>query len=109
MFIQKSVTVLANTTNDNVIAGDQFEFAPSRCIVEFGLEASAIGMEYDVLIGSRAVVTRYIPPIDNRNAKYPDEFYLKAGARAGERIIIRARNTTGGNLNTFNGVKFTPV
>lgn len=107
MLIQRSDSILTLIVNDNVLAGNQFEFAPTRCIVEFGLIASATGFEIDILIGSRAVVTRMIPLIKATSAVYPDDF-IRAGAMAGERIIIRARNTSGGTLTLLTTVRFTP-
>jgi len=108
MFIQLTTSLVLNSVNDNVIAGNQFEFAPARSIVEFGIVASATGLEVDVLIGARAVVTRMLPSTANRFAIYPDDFTLKSGAMQGERIIIRIRNTTGGTLTAFTTVKYTP-
>ena len=109
MYIQLSTSIAANAVNDNVIAGNQFEFAPTRSIVEFGEVASATGLEVDILVGARSVVTRMLPSLQNRFAVYPDDFTVKTGARAGERIIVRGRNTTGGALTLFTTVKYTPV
>jgi hypothetical protein len=108
VFIQSSTALVLNSVNDNVLAGNQFEFAPARSIVEFGLVASAVGLEVDVLIGSRAVVTRMLPSTANRIPVYPDDFNLRGGAMAGERVIIRVRNTTGGTLTIFFTVRFNP-
>lgn len=108
MFIQRSDSIGATSVNDNVIAGNQFEFAPARSIVEFGLVASATGLEVDVLVGARSVVTRMLPSTANHFAVYPDDFTLRGGAQAGERVIIRARNTTGGALTLFTTVKYNP-
>lgn len=109
MYIQRQDTIPLNGVNDNVLAGNQFEFAPVSSIVEFGLDGAAIGLEIDVLIGARSIVTRMNPPIDNRFAKYPDEFTLRAAAMQGERVIVRARNTTGANIILFTTVKYNPV
>lgn len=108
MYIQTSTSVAANAVNDNVIAGNQFEFAPVRSIVEFGIVASATGIEIDILIGARSVVTRMLPSLQNRFAIYPDDFTVRGGAQMGERVIVRARNTTGGALTVFTTVKYNP-
>jgi hypothetical protein len=108
MFIQRSDALVLNSVTDNIIVGNQFEFAPTRSIVEFGIVASATGLEVDILIGARAVVTRLIPSLANRFALYPDDYTIKAPAMAGERVIIRARNTTGGTLTLFTSVKYNP-
>lgn len=108
MFIQRSDSIGANSVNDNVIAGNQFEFAPTRAIVEFAVIGSATGLEVDVLIGARSVVTRMLPSLQNRFGIYPDDFTLRGGAQAGERVIVRVRNTTGGALTAFTTVKYNP-
>lgn len=108
MYIQSQVALLTATINDNILAGNQFEFVPTRSIIEFGLVGSATGLECDVLIGSRAIITRMLPSIANRFPIYPDDYTMKAGAMGGERIIIRVRNPTGGTLTLFFGVKFNP-
>lgn len=108
MYIQTSTSIAANAVNDNVIVGNQFEFAPARSIVEFGLVAAAAGLEVDVLIGSRSIVTRMIPSTANRTPVYPDDYTLRAGIMAGERIIIRVRNTTAGAIVINTAVKYNP-
>ena len=112
MFIQKRNTIAAGTTNDNVIAGDQFEFAPTRSIVEFGIVASATGLTCDILIGPRAVVTRMPLPVQraaNQFAIYPDEYPARGGAFQSERIIVRIANPTGGGVDAFTTVKYNPT
>src|SRR4029453_12027482 len=101
MYIQTQASVLANVVNDNAIAGNQFEFAPVRSVVEFGIISAATGMEVDILIGARSVVTRMLPLVKATAPIYPDDFTVKGGAQAGERGIIRLRNTTGGRIKTF--------
>jgi hypothetical protein len=108
MFIQRSDSVLTAVTNDNILAGNQFEFAPTRCIIDIALNASATGFEVDVLIGSRSIVTRMIPLIKTTAPIVPDDFVIRTGAQAGERIIIRLRNTSGGTLTMLTTVRFTP-
>lgn len=109
MYIQTQVSIAANSVNDNVISGNQYEFAPVRSIVEFGLVGAATGLEVDVLIGARAVVTRLLPSIQNRLPIYPDDFTLRAGAQRGERVVIRVRNTTGGAVVINVAVKYNPA
>lgn len=45
-------SVAANTVVANVLAGSQFEFLPWNAGVEFGLVASAVGMNASVSSGS---------------------------------------------------------
>jgi len=108
MYIQTQVSIAANSTNENVIVGNQFEFAPTRAIVEFGLVAAATGLIVDVLIGSRTIVMSMLPSIANRIPIYPDDYTLRTGIMPGERIIIRVRNTTGGAVVINVAVKYNP-
>lgn len=107
MYIQTSTSIGANATNDNVLSGNQFEFSPITGVAEFGLNQSATGLELDVLIGSESVVTRMVPLIKTTAPIYPDDFTLRAGVMRGDRIVIRARNSTGGALTLLTTVRFT--
>lgn len=112
MFIQVRTTVAAGTVNQNVLAGNQFEFAPTRSIVEFGILGTATGLVCDILIGQRAVITDMpvsIVTVANRFAIYPDDYTTKGGAMQSERVIIRVRNPTGGNIDALTSVKYNPV
>lgn len=108
MFIQRSDSVLTAVTNDNILAGNQFEFAPVNAIVEVALNASATGFEVDILVGARSIVTRMIPLIKTTAPIYPDDFLVRFPAIRGERIIIRLRNTSGGTLTMLSTVRFNP-
>lgn len=109
MYIQTKTQINASTVNDNVIAGNQFEFFPTRALAMIGLDSDAAGLEIDVLVGQRSYVTRFIPPTDNRFAKMPDEFTLKVPGLQGERLIIRARETSAANRQLFTSVQYNPV
>lgn len=107
--IQNSVSVAANATNDNVIAGSQFEFLPYNALLEFGLVASATGLVADVYSGQDTVAESFALSTANRFPLYPDDFPLNDVAAGGERIKVRIRNTTAGALTAFYSVKITPV
>ncbi len=107
--IQNSVSVAANATNDNVIAGSQFEFLPYNAFLEFGLVASAAGLVADVYSGADTVAESFALSTANRFPIYPDDYPLNDVAAAGERVKVRVRNTTGGALTAFYSVKVTPV
>ncbi len=107
--IQNTVVVAANATNDNVLAGSQFEFLPYDALLEFGLNGSAAGLVADVYSGQDTVAEAYALNTQNRYPVYPDDYPLNDVAAAGERIKARVRNTTGGNLTLFYSVRITPV
>lgn len=107
--IQNSVSVAANTVNDNVLTGSQWEYLPYNAAVEFGLVASATGLLCDVFSGQDNIAEGYGPSLANRFPIYPDDFTLTDVAAAGERLKVRVRNTTGGALTIFYSIRITPV
>jgi len=107
--IQNSVSVAANAVNDNVLAGSQFEFLPYNAKIDFGLVASATGLQLDVFSGQDIVAESFAPPTTNRFPINPDDFTLTDVAAGGERLKVRARNTTGGALTIFYSIVITPV
>jgi hypothetical protein len=107
--IQGSVSVAANAVNDNVLTGSQFEYLPYNSKLDFGLVGSATGLLCDVYSGQDIVAESFAPPTTNRFPVNPDDFTLSDVAAAGERIKVRARNTTGGALTLFFSVVIQPV
>ncbi len=107
--IQNSVSVAANATNDNVLAGSQFEFLPYNAYLEFGLVASAAGLVADVYSGQDTVAESFALSVQNRFPVYPDDYPLNDVAAGGERIKVRIRNTTGGALTAFFSVRISPI
>lgn len=107
--IQGSVSVAATSVNDNVITGSQFEYLPYNAKIDFGLVGSATGLLLDIFSGQDIIAESFSPPTQNRFPINPDDFTLTDVAAGGERIKVRARNTTGGALTLFWSIVITPV
>lgn len=107
--IQGSVSVAANAVNDNVLAGSQFEYLPYHARVSFGMNGSAAGLLADVYSGADIVAESFAVNTQNRFPVNPDDFVLSDVAAAGDRLKLRARNTTGGALTLFYSVSITPI
>lgn len=107
--IQKKVAIGANSVNDNVITGSQFEFLPFNAQVLFGFSQSATGLVLDVYSGQDTMAEAFEPKIAAAYPVYPDDFTLEDIAGAGERLKIRARNTTGGSLDLYVSVRINPI
>jgi len=107
--IQKSVSVAAGATNDNVITGSQFEYLPYNALVEFGLNGSATGLLADVYSGQDIIAEDIALNALNRTAIYPDDYTFNDVAAAGDRLKVRVRNPTGGALTVFYSVRITPL
>jgi hypothetical protein len=109
MMIQNTGSVAANSVNDNVITGSQFEYLPMHAAIEFGLVGSAVGLLADVYSGSDLLCEGMAISTQNRFPVFPDDYTLTDVAAAGERLKVRLRNTTGGALTYFVGIRITPV
>lgn len=107
--IQVTGSVAANSVNDNVIAGSQFEYLPYNATLEFGLVASAAGMLSDAYSGQDLLCEGMAISTQNRFPVFPDDFTLTDVAGGGERVKVRMRNTTGGALTYFVGIRITPL
>jgi hypothetical protein len=107
--IQGSVSIAANAVNDNVLQGSQWEFMPYNGKVDFGFTGSAAGILLDVFSGTDMLGEAFAPPATNRTPINPDDFTLTDVAAAGERLKVRARNTTGGALTIFWSIIITPL
>jgi hypothetical protein len=107
--IQGSISVAANSVNDNVITGSQFEYLPYNAKVDFGFSGSATGLLIDAFSGQDIVAESFAPAASNRTPVVPDDFTLKDIAAAGDRLKVRIRNTTGGALTAFWSIIITPL
>jgi len=99
--IKRSVTVLSGTTNNNVLAGEVFEFltrpAAVRVLVSQQIVAASL-LSVDLNLGN-AIVTQNLNPniavaagvVDQDRDRLP----AAAGA-AGDRIQLSVRETTAG-------------
>lgn len=107
--IQVTGSVAANSTNDNVITGSQFEYLPYNATLEFGLVGSAAGLLADAYSGQDVLCESMAISTQNRYPIYPDDYVLSDVAAAGERVKVRVRNSTGGALTYFVGIRITPI
>jgi hypothetical protein len=107
--IQVTGSVAANSVNDNVITGSQFEYLPYNASLEFGLVGSATGLQADAYSGQDILCESMSISTQNRFPVYPDDYTLTDVAAAGERVKVRIRNTTGGALTYFVAIRVTPL
>lgn len=103
--IQRAVVVAANSTNENVLAGSQYEFARRRCLVSIGIMQSAAGLRANINSGGDVVAEVFEPQVAARFPIIPDEMYYNDVMEAGDRLSIPVQNTTAGNLTAFTIVQ----
>ena len=105
--IKRAVTILSGTTNNNVIAGETFEFLSRPAAVRVLLSQEIVVgslIEVDVSLGN-VIVTQNLNPniavavgvVDSERDKLP-----AAVGAAGDRVQISARETTA--IATADGV-----
>lgn len=106
--IQKKVSIAANTTESNILAGENFEFLPYDAQVEFGMNQSATGLAVDIHSGQDLLCDSMEPLI---SATYPnnEEMDFRDLAAAGERMTVKVTNTTAGALDLYYRVIVTPL
>jgi len=93
--------VVLNATIQNVLAGKIFEFVQRPSVLRLYATASVVGLNVSFVVGSRVIVDDQEVNAQNRMPIIPDDLFAEAGARSGERIVVRLRNTTGGSITAF--------
>ena len=108
--IQKQETVLANDAIDNLVAGSAFEYLRGNTFLSMGIVQAVTGCFVTVQIGSNILVEEFEPEIEATDFPRTDsQFYYNAFGVAGDRIVIRVRNSTGGNIVARTIVQLTDV
>lgn len=109
-------TILAANTSVNVLTGTQYEFLPGSmfprgAMVEFGTVTDATGVLRTVQTGSNVVEEESPMNIAtiNQQPVYPDHFTLNDLVGPGERINLKARDTSGAQRIVMSIVRFTPL
>lgn len=96
--IQPEVTVAANSTNANLVSGSAFEFARVRQLVSIGLTAAATGCFATITSGADVILEESAVYIKTQFPIIPDEMFYNDVMEAGDRLVIRVRNTTGAGI-----------
>jgi len=107
--IMKETAVAAGAVNENVLAGSAFEFARQNSLVSIGLAQSATGGFATIQSGADIVAEEFSPPIKTAYPIIPDEMYFSDVAQAGDRLVVRYRNPTGGALTVRTVCQVTPL
>lgn len=107
--IKKSAAVLTGATVDNVLAGSAFEFLPYNANVRYAINGSATGFVATVQSGADILMEESPINIQNRFGVFPDDFDLQDVAGAGERQVVKLRNTSAGTLTYFVTLQVDPM
>jgi len=96
--IQKETSVAAGAVNDNLLSGSAFEYMRSNGIVSAAVVAAATGTFVTIQSGPDIVLEESAPMVLTTMPIIPDHMYFSGIGLQTEQIIMRVRNTTGGNL-----------
>lgn len=96
--IQRTVSIAANAVDANIFAGSAFEFARRPSVVSIGIVESATGLLVTINSGADVIAEEFEPQIKTAYPIIPDEMYYTDAMEAGDRLVARVRNTTGGAL-----------
>lgn len=103
------VSVPANDQIDNVLAGSIYEFLPWDAQIAFANNAAATGLQITISTGTDLIQEEAPPNVATVFPKINEDFDLTDVAPQGERIVIKARNTTGAPIILRSSTIFTPV
>lgn len=101
--IQKETSVAAGAVADNLFSGSAFEYARAPGVVSVGVTASATGGFITLQAGPTIVLEESPPVVKTTMPVVPDDFLYTSALAPGDRLVLRARNPTGGAL-TFRAV-----
>jgi hypothetical protein len=101
--IQKETSVLAGAVNDNLLSGSAFEYVRQQGVVSIACVASATGGFITIQAGPTLILEESPPTLKTVMPVIPDDFLYQSAVVPGDRLVIRARNPTGGAL-TFRAV-----
>lgn len=107
--MQKEVSIAANAVNENILAGSAFEFARANSLMVAGVTAAATGLFVTIQTGADIVLEESPAKISTAFPIIPDEFYYSDVAAAGDRLVIRVRNSTAGAVVVKTIVQITNV
>ena len=107
--IQVEQSIPANSSVANLLSGSAFEFARSRQVVSIGITAAATGVFVFISSGADLILEESPAYIKTQFPIIPDEMFYNDVQEAGDRLVIRARNSTGAAIVTRAIVLASPV
>lgn len=94
--IQKEISVAAGATVENALQGSAFEFLSRNSVISAGVTAAATGTFVTIQSGANIVLEESPTYVQTTFPRIPDEMVYNEVGRAGDRLVFRLRNPTGG-------------
>jgi hypothetical protein len=106
--IQKEVSIAAGAVNDNLLTGSAFEYVRQPGVVSMGVVAAATGTFITIQAGPTLILEESPPTVKTTMPVIPDDFIYQSAVVPGDRLVIRARNPTGGAVVVRAIVQIAP-
>jgi hypothetical protein len=107
--ISVETVVAANTVSDNVLSGQLYEFLSQPSVVTLFATGSATGLRTTFSIGGQLFVEEGVLNAQNRTPIPPDDLIVQEAGLAGERLVLKYRNTTAGSLTARTLIQINPL
>lgn len=107
--IQTTDTVATTVTLENALAGSAFEFARTNQLVSIGVVCDTAGCFATITNGADILLEESEVAVKSTYPVIPDEMYYNDVATQGDRLVIRLRNPTVGNVVFKTVVQITPI
>jgi hypothetical protein len=105
--IQRETSIPANSVVENTLQGSAYEYARAPSVVSMGLVAAVTGLFLTVQAGPTIILEEAPAAIRASMPVQPDDFYYNFAAAPGDRLIVRARNSTGAAIVLRSIVQIT--
>lgn len=106
--IQKETSLAAGAVNDNILSGSAFEYVRQPGVVSMGVCAAATGCFITIQAGPTLILEESPPVVKTTFPVVPDDFLYQSAVVPGDRLVIRARNPTGGAVIVRAVVQIAP-
>lgn len=107
--VMRSVAVTAGVTNPNLLSGSAFEYPQVPTQISLGVSASATGSFITIYAGARLIVEEFTPFVGTTYPLIQDTMYFNYVALPQERLVVAARNPTGGTITFWLAMELQTV
>lgn len=107
--IMREVALLTLVNSPNLLAGSTFELMRGTVYMSLGCTVSATGGFITIFSGADLVLEESPPFISASYPIVPDQMYFTDYATVADRLVIAARNPTGGTLTFRPLVQITAL
>ncbi len=100
--LQNSVSIAANSTNTNILAGTRMEIIPADMLLDIYCTGSALGLQVEIFVAGENPIQKSAINTQNRFPVIPDDLLADdIEAYAGDKLQVSVTNTTAGALTFF--------